>query len=69
MNSNQKPKGMVKSNSDEKNLPLRLDLGGIRRMDEPYARPQWKLIYLPGQGAVFVPACTKVRARQPSDFF
>ena len=60
---------MKASNTDERGLPLRLDIGGTRRTDKPYAKPVWRLAYIEGIGAVFIPADVEVQAKKPSDFF
>jgi hypothetical protein len=62
------PDRFKKSNTDEKGLPLRIDLGGVRDESKPYARAKFKLIYVPGKGATFVRTDTEVKTLQPSDF-
>lgn len=57
-----------KSNNDEKGLPLRIDVGGVRDERKPYARAAFKLIYVPGEGVVFVRSDAKVKTLQPADF-
>ncbi|MGC3960486.1 MAG: hypothetical protein QM813_21920 [Verrucomicrobiota bacterium] len=57
------------SNTDADGKPLRLDLGGTRDISKPYAKPRWRLAYIEGIGAVFVPAGAEIKAKHPSDFF
>ena len=50
------PSHFKKSNSDDKGLPLRLGVGGVRDESKPYQRVRWKTIYVYPDGVQIVPA-------------
>jgi hypothetical protein len=65
----QVPEHLKVSNVDEKGLPLRLDSRGVERdISRPYPRVGWKLVYVAGEGAVFVPKDLPVKPKHVSDF-
>jgi len=69
MKRNSVPENLRVPNRDANGLPLRLEYQQVQRdITKPYARVGWKLVYIPGQGAVFVPKDTPVKPKHASDF-
>lgn len=53
---NNTPEFLKGSTVDENGLPLRLKIGGERRLDRPYeSAKKFKLVWNRLQGAIFVP--------------